>query len=77
MLSVQLEEEKEDRSPSNLVGEGVETGSKEEEESAEDVAVENPIEEIVNFRAPATEAKAGAALDTTKAEVEVVGGVVT
>ena len=77
LLGVQLEEEQEDQSPSNLVGGVVETGSKEEEELAQDVAVANPIEEIENLGAPVAEAEAGATLDVVTAEVESVGAVVT
>ena len=54
---------------------GAETKSEEEEESAKDVAVENPIEEIENLGAPAAEAEAGVALDAAIVEVEVVGAV--
>ena len=43
----------------------------------EDVAVENPIEDIENLGAPATEDEAGAALDFVKVEAEAVGFVVT
>ena len=73
LLGVQLEEEKEDWSPSNSIGRGDETGSKEEEESAENVVVENPMEEIENLGAPTAEAKAGAALDVATVEAETVG----
>ena len=55
------------------MGGGAETESEEEEESMEDVAVANPIEEIENLGAPATEAKAGAALDVATVEAETVG----
>ena len=48
-LNVQLEEEKEDQSPSNSIGGEDEMGLKEEEESTEDVAAANPMEGLENL----------------------------
>ena len=73
-----MEEEQEDRSPSNSVGGEDETESdNQEEESGEAVGATNPTEGIENLGAPVTEAEAGAALDSVTVEVEGVGDMMT
>ena len=72
VLDVQLEEEKEDESPSNSVGGEDETRSEEEEESMEDVAATNPMEGLENLGAPTTEVEGGAALDAVTVEAEAM-----
>ena len=84
-----MEEEQEDQSPSNLVGGEDETESynqeeedetkldNQEEEPGKDAATTNPTEGIENLGAPTTKVEAGAALDVTTIEDEVVGAMMT
>ena len=69
-------EQHEVRSPSILVGEGNEIGSKDQLEDQvaqlEENAQENPIERLNNMEALIVEAEIGAALDAVTAEAEDV-----